>query len=453
VTAIGYQVTTESARWFGRSRHDPGSVCTLFCLPYSGSGASVFHSWRQAIDPRVEVVPVHLPGREDRIAEPLGHSPAAIAAAIAGHVNRPYGIYGHSIGARLGFEVIRSLRRLGAPPPVRFYPAAARPPDVPDPLSSCAELADDDFLAALIERIAAPAELRDVPELRELLLPVLRADFEWVARYRYRAEPPLGTAVTAISGDADPETTALDMLGWARQTSASFRLHTLPGNHFFLRTALQQLTSLISADLLAAQDSGDHDGTGGRRTTMLAPPGQDEVHVWLADLDDLPGACSAWNELSPGETLRAGQIREDAARRAHIGRCVVLRRILRRYGMQTPAQDLVAGANGKAEIRHPSGIRVSVSQSAGLVLAGVTTASEIGVDIERTPPTASFDAFSARALDPAEHAALLRDPEPERLAAALRQVTHLPLTGAIGAIATAADGWRLRFETVTEVRP
>jgi surfactin synthase thioesterase subunit len=448
VTAIGYQITTE-ARWFGRSRSQPDSACVLFCLPYSGSGASVFHGWQRVFGARIDVLPVRLPGREDRMAEPADLCPAAIAAAIAGRADRPYAVYGHSIGARLGFEVIRELRRLGAPPPVRFYPAAARPPDVPDPLADCAELADDEFLNALIERIAAPAELRDVPELRELLLPVLRTDFDWVARYRYRAEPPLATAVVGLAGADDPESGPLEMLGWSRQTSALFRLHTLPGGHFFLRGAAGQLASLLATDLLtASQDTAAAAGAGASATAELAAPEQDEVHVWLADLDDLPGACAAWSELSSDEALRAGRVRDAADRRAHIGRCVVLRRILRQYG--------AAG-------RPPAGLRCSVSQSGGLILAAVSTDGEIGAHIERIWPAASLSAGGG-ALDPAERAELLRLPAAQRPAAALRiwtarqaaarlRVTQLPLTDAIGAIAAQPDNWRLRFETLTEVPP
>jgi surfactin synthase thioesterase subunit len=256
VTAIGHQTITGSERWFGRARRRPESACTLFCLPYSGGGASMYHRWQALLGPRVELAPIHLPGREERDGEPLSHSAETIAAAVAGRADRPYALYGHSMGARLGFDVIRALRRQGARLPFRFYPAACVPPDVAWPFARVADLSDDDFLSVLAERLNAPAEAWSIPELRELILPVLRADFAWTAGYQYRAEPPLAVPLVGLAGADDPEAGPASMLGWSRQTSASFRLHTLPGDHFFLRSAAADVTSLLRADMLQALGEG-----------------------------------------------------------------------------------------------------------------------------------------------------------------------------------------------------
>jgi surfactin synthase thioesterase subunit len=244
-------------RWFGRARRQPERACTLFCLPYSGGGASMYYGWQRLFGPRVEVAPIHLPGREDRDDEPLSHPAGVIAAAVAGRADRPYAIYGHSMGGWLGFEVIRALRRQGTRLPFRFYPAACRPPDVGWPFARCAGLSDDEFLNLLVERLNAPAEAWAIPELREMVLPVLRADFAWTAEYEYQAGPPLAVPMVGLAGADDAEAGPAAMPGWSRHTSESFRLHTLPGDHFFLRPAAAQVTSLLSADLLAALDELD----------------------------------------------------------------------------------------------------------------------------------------------------------------------------------------------------
>jgi surfactin synthase thioesterase subunit len=249
----------DTARWFGGRVCRPDSRCILFCLPYSGGGASVFHSWRSAVPAWLDIAAIHLPGREDRINEPLGLSPDAIAAAIATRADRPYALYGHSFGARLGFEVVRAMRRHGGPLPVALYAAAARPPHVADPLARSAELPDEGLLSALIARIDAPAEIRDIPELRELLLPVLRADLEWINLYQYRHEPALPVPIVCFAGMADTEAGPQEMLGWSAHTSATYRLHTLPGGHFFLRSAAEELIGLVSADLRSAAGARGRD--------------------------------------------------------------------------------------------------------------------------------------------------------------------------------------------------
>ncbi|WP_412538155.1 lantibiotic dehydratase [Longispora sp. K20-0274] len=230
----------------------PEADALLFCLPYAGGGASVFLPWRAAFGASVDVQPVQLPGRENRIAEPAHFTPEEVAAAIADRADRPYAIYGHSMGARLGFEVIRHLRRTGARLPVRFYVGGSLPPDLEEAIVRIADLPDDGFVRGLEELGGTPPGALDVPELRELLLPLLRADFAWIDGYRFTDEPPLPVPIVGFAGDADRSTPPDLMAGWERHTSAGFAPHTVPGGHFFLHGAMDRVVDVISADLLAA---------------------------------------------------------------------------------------------------------------------------------------------------------------------------------------------------------
>jgi surfactin synthase thioesterase subunit len=243
---------TDYTRWLGRLHDRAAGDRTIFCLPHGGGGTSTFHGWRRAAPGWLDVAPVRLPGREQRLAEPAGFRPADIAAAIAARADCPYAIFGHSLGALVGFEVIRELRRLGAPYPLHFYVAAATPPDVPDPVAAAVDFGDEEFIAALIELIGAPAALRDEPELRELALPALRSDLRWLHDYACRPEPALPVPLTALAGTADALFGPAVMLGWGRFTSSAFRLETVPGGHFFPQTAAAQVIDVIAADLVAA---------------------------------------------------------------------------------------------------------------------------------------------------------------------------------------------------------
>jgi surfactin synthase thioesterase subunit len=436
-----------SSQWFGPSAALSDAEFVLFCLPYSGAGASIFRSWQAAFPSTVEVAAVHLPGREDRIAEPHSLSPRAIARAIAARTDRPYAIYGHSLGARLGFEVIHAMRQLGAPLPTRFYAAASRPPDIADPLAPSVERPDEEFLGTLINRISAPAELRDEPELRELLLPVLRGDFGWIHSRAYHPGSALDVPVVALAGADDPVSGPLHMLGWSRHTSASFRLHTLPGDHFFVRTAADDISRLIVGDLTAS------DKAAPGRTRGRPEPG--EVHIWLANLDQLPGLCAARSELSPHQGRRLARLRDDESRHRYIGRCAATRRVLRAYGIDATAAALPGGADAPPGGCWPAGLHIDLSQSGGLLLIGVTAEDGIGVGLKQlgdSSPAAARAESAERAMRKAadlDHSAFgAWRPDPAAL-----HVTHLPLDGAIAAVALTAERFLLRFETVTEVAP
>jgi hypothetical protein len=170
------------------------------------------------------------------------------------------------MGARLGFEVVRELRRRGLPPPVRLYVGGAHPPDRPVPLAAAATLPDEAFIDQLVRRAGAQEELRNVPELRELLLPVLRADFTWIKEYRFTPEEPLDVPVVAFAGLDDAEVGPVDMLGWARHTRAGFRLRTVEGGHFFLTERTESLARLLTEDLAGAESLQD-----GEVQVRLAP--------------------------------------------------------------------------------------------------------------------------------------------------------------------------------------
>ncbi|MFC4062866.1 thioesterase II family protein [Planomonospora corallina] len=250
-------MTTLTARWFRCPRPLPQAGLRLFCLPYAGAGAGVFHPWPAAFAPDVEVLGVQPPGRENRIAEPaeidLDELTAAVADAVAAD-GRPYALYGHSLGARLAFEVVRRLRRAGAPLPARLYAGAARAPHLhgSGAFDGLSRVSDDELVARVVAGGGVPEAVAGEPELLELLLPALRADFAWLDGYEHRPEPPLPVPIVAFAGALDHAVREEQAAGWERHTTAGFVLHRIDGGHFFLHDRLAELAALLRADLMAA---------------------------------------------------------------------------------------------------------------------------------------------------------------------------------------------------------
>ncbi|MEO3871091.1 thioesterase domain-containing protein [Nonomuraea sp. B12E4] len=243
---------------------DPHPARTMFCLPYAGGGAGAYTGLLRELT-HLTVVPVQLPGRESRIAEPPAFTIDEIADEVARATDEPYALYGHSMGARLAFEVVRELRRRGLRGPSRLYVGGAHPPDRRVPLAAAVDLPDDAFIDQLVRRSGALSELKHMPELRELMMPVLRSDFTWIKNYAFAPEPPIDTPIVAFTGLDDGEVGAAEMLGWARHTTAGFRLRTLRGGHLFVKDHPAELAALIAADLAAEHPL----------------PEPDELHLWL----------------------------------------------------------------------------------------------------------------------------------------------------------------------------
>ena len=176
----------------------PDAALRLVCLPYAGGGTAVYYRWRPAMPPqrRIEVVPICLPGREARIAEPplttcacwCGDRRRGRAAAAIGRSRS----LGHSMGAWLAFELARELRRRGERMPCLLVAAASPAPHRPRSAQSLHQLPDAEFVAEMSRRFdGIPPAVRENDELLQLLLPAMRADVELLETYEYSDEPPL----------------------------------------------------------------------------------------------------------------------------------------------------------------------------------------------------------------------------------------------------------------------
>ncbi|MFY0539568.1 thioesterase II family protein [Nannocystis pusilla] len=126
-----------AALWFHSPRPRPDARLRLFCCAHAGAAAHVFHAWPAGLPPDVEVCAVQLPGRAFRLAEPAYTAVeplvAALDAAAAPLLDRPFAVFGHSMGALVAFEWTRALRRRRGPCPSACAcpPSAARTSPTP----------------------------------------------------------------------------------------------------------------------------------------------------------------------------------------------------------------------------------------------------------------------------------------------------------------------------------
>ncbi|TDV43153.1 thioesterase domain-containing protein [Actinophytocola oryzae] len=240
--------------WFVVSRPRPAAAVRLFCLPYAGGGASVFRGWPDAFGPDVELLAVAPPGRESRIGEDPRLDVTELAEAVAAEADRPYALYGHSLGGRHAFEVVRHLHRTGRGLPLRLYVGGCRAPHVraSGPFDGLSTLADDELLRRLADGGGLAEEILAEPELVELLLPVLRADFRALDEYEFVAGDPLPVPVVAFAGRADTAVPLADVRAWDQHAGAGLTVVEVDGGHFFLTDPASRLTERLAADLRAA---------------------------------------------------------------------------------------------------------------------------------------------------------------------------------------------------------
>ncbi|MGF1426687.1 thioesterase II family protein [Kitasatospora sp. LaBMicrA B282] len=237
----------------------------LICLPFAGSGASFFKQWLPIAPPGLQLVPVQLPGREERFADtPHTEVARAVDEVHAWLLQRlgaggPVALFGHSLGAVLAYELAHRLAGSDGQVPVRLFVSGS-----PGPWSPRADRAtglDDEAFVARVRRFSGythPA-LED-PEMRELLLPLLRADVEMHEGYRPASDKPLPVPITALRGADDALVDAAQCAQWAAATSARFATAELAGGHMYLAEGAADLLALIRDTLERDELGGEAPG-------------------------------------------------------------------------------------------------------------------------------------------------------------------------------------------------
>ncbi|MER6124299.1 alpha/beta fold hydrolase [Streptomyces sp. NPDC001795] len=227
---------TPGSQWLRPLKQTPhGTNTVVFVIPAAGSGPSTYRSWAEAAPEGLDVVCVHLPGREERFAEEpyttVGPLADRIAHEVAGHLAdsaRPFVLFGHSAGGLIGYEV---ARRLDSARLKLLAVAASTPPSE----AHTADLTDTELLDALRDWGGTPEEALSDSAVRTAVLPRLRADLAVVAScHRPWSEAArLAVPIVVFAGAEDESGTPEDCAAWSHWTTDGFRLHTVPGGHFF----------------------------------------------------------------------------------------------------------------------------------------------------------------------------------------------------------------------------
>jgi medium-chain acyl-[acyl-carrier-protein] hydrolase len=250
------------ARWFENLMEGRDHALRLFCFPYAGGNAQVYRNWQRDFPAEVSLSLAHLPGRGARIGEaPFRECRElvnALAEAITPQLPPVFAFWGHSMGALVTFELARELRRRGRPTPLALFVSGRGAPQIPDPSPPAFNLPDQDFIAELRRLNGTPRELLDHPELAELFLPTIRADFELIETYVYKPEAPLACAIYAYGGLEDETIPAAELKAWQKQTSVAFKVRMFPGDHFYIHTSRDLVPTLRrdALDLLMQRATG-----------------------------------------------------------------------------------------------------------------------------------------------------------------------------------------------------
>ncbi|MFJ8545463.1 thioesterase II family protein [Streptomyces sp. NPDC093586] len=240
--------------WFRRYRGAVAPRVRLVCFPHAGGNARLFHGWASRLPADVELLAVRYPGRQERMDEPCVESMDELAdrisAALEPERGLPLALFGHSMGAAVAYEVAVRLEApaAGGPGPALLMLSGRSAPHRTRP--TALHRAADDVLVAGVTRLGTlGGDAYAVPELRELLLPVLRADYRLIETYAGPRPAVVRAPMVAYLGDRDPGVSRPDVEAWAELTEGDFTVRSFPGDHFYLAPREAELTADVTERL------------------------------------------------------------------------------------------------------------------------------------------------------------------------------------------------------------
>ncbi|GJF31173.1 thioesterase [Kitasatospora sp. NE20-6] len=245
-------VRSDPGVWFRVHRRAQRPRLRLVCFPHAGGTTHLFHGWPALLPADVELLAVRYPGRQNRLLEPFAPDLPTLAeeihTALEAYLDRPLALFGHSMGSAVAYEVARRLDDRGLTPTRLLVSGRVAPHR-----AAATELhtRDDEALIANVRRLGGPGtEAYDDPDLRELILPALRADYRLIETYRPRQPKPLRAPITAYAGESDPYCPPDGVRAWSELTGpGGFEHRWFPGGHFYLDPSEADLLADITARL------------------------------------------------------------------------------------------------------------------------------------------------------------------------------------------------------------
>jgi medium-chain acyl-[acyl-carrier-protein] hydrolase len=240
--------------WFQVKTPNPMASMRLFCFPYAGGSASIYLDWANHLPCDVEVIALQYPGRGHRFSEPLISNCDQMISQLVSHISplldKPFAFFGHSNGALISFELAKALQKGGNSRQVHHFLSGRGPVQLPRRrVELLHKLPDDEFKRKLGSLGGTPGELLESPELMEIFLPILRADFSLNETFVYRDDDKLNTNATILYGLSDTSFAVDDMSKWSDVINGDVDFIGCDGDHFFINTNKNELLKLLNARL------------------------------------------------------------------------------------------------------------------------------------------------------------------------------------------------------------
>lgn len=227
-------------KWFPfltYKREENTSIPIVICFHHAGGSAAYYRNWTMK-KLGINFACAEFPGKGTRIKEEFLNDFEEIKPMLCEAVkmlvgDSPYIIFGHSMGAAIGFYVSHYMEKVYERAPQKLIVAGRQAPDIEDEKEFKSYMDDHALIRELKKYKATPKVILENKELLTFFLPSIRKDYELNESLQYHQEI-IDIPIVAYAGRADEGANKEIMKGWKQMTRQGFEVKEFDGDHFFI---------------------------------------------------------------------------------------------------------------------------------------------------------------------------------------------------------------------------
>lgn len=220
----------------------------LLTFPFAGGNKYSYQPWEAHADPRIEMMHFEGPGRGDRFRETRLEDMEDVVEdywrQINGFLDRPFALYGHSMGGMVSFLLTKRIVAEGYRAPEHVFISGRVPPTWQDEGDQLWQRDKAGFWEGIKAYGGSPEALLQHPDLMDLYEPMIRSDLKALYSYNHNDTSKIEPPVTVLLGSRE-KVTMQSAKDWQLECTKPIQVKQFEGNHFWILNHVPAIMKVI----------------------------------------------------------------------------------------------------------------------------------------------------------------------------------------------------------------
>lgn len=221
----------------------------IIAFPFAGGDKHVYNFMKGRLE-GASLIVLEYKGRGLRIKERFSETIEDVVndflPTIQELINNEndYVIYGHSMGALIGYLICHKLEELSLKKPLKLIASGRIAPSVIGN-KKISNLSSEEFWNEIFNLGGVPDSIKNNFIMRGFFEPILKADFKVVENYIYEKNKLLSIPIDVLYGKEESNN-KLDFWNWQNESSKKVNIREFEGSHFFIYNFVEDIAKYLT---------------------------------------------------------------------------------------------------------------------------------------------------------------------------------------------------------------